>query len=145
MQLQDIESLIEALSHKSNFLRETAIRALISIGIPSILPIITAFKDKWMYTNSWGGIEVLCKLGEPSIKPLINALSYDEKYVRFMASETLYQMGDVAIPDLLKILEEGDVYQRYEADTILTKHLAEEFNGAPLFKDFLQQCREDGN
>lgn len=122
MQIQDIEALIESLNDQSPFLRETAIRALIEIGVPAILPIISTFKESWMYPEKWGGIEALCKIGEPAIQPLINALADEDKMVRHMAFRALCQMGDTAIAPLVKALEDGDYNQRFEASEILQNY-----------------------
>ncbi|MDD1677444.1 MAG: HEAT repeat domain-containing protein, partial [Methanomicrobiales archaeon] len=104
----DIEGLIRILrNHETSDLRKVEV-ALISLGEPSIGPLIAALQDPDRRVREVA-VEALGGLRSPlAIGPLIEALKDEEWHIRFLATLGLVEMGKEVVDDLVSALVNED-------------------------------------
>jgi len=109
--------------------RETAVRALVKIGMPAVEPLIAALipilKDDF---NRWFATNELVKIGAPAVEPLITALEIEDWQendawkVRQAATKVLGKIGDVrAVEPLITALRDKVSYVSEGAEEALVK------------------------
>ena len=106
--------LIASLSDRGEDVRVAARRALAWIGTPAVEPLIAALRDSpdWqVYLREQIG-QALGQFGARAVEPLIAALGDPDVLVRWIAAETLGEIGDDrAVQPLIAVLEDREVRQ----------------------------------
>ncbi len=105
----DFDAIITGLSSEDEQTREEAVDALsILADHKALFPLITAVKDdspgvRRAAADALGHCHSL-----KAVKALMQALTDEDRYVRETAAEALGHLGEVAIPFLIKGLEDPD-------------------------------------
>ena len=104
-----IRSLVEVLGYRGFDNYKYASEALVTIGQPSVEPLIEALKDENLNLLKHA-IEVLGKIGdERAVEPLVVALNHEDRYIRREAADALGKIGNErAIEALLEALKDED-------------------------------------
>lgn len=105
----DFDAIIEALGSDDEHEREEAVEALSELSDPrTILPLIRALSDASPFVRRRAA-DALGRADSPKVvHPLMKALTDEDRYVRETAAESLGRLGDRAMPDLIRGLEEED-------------------------------------
>jgi len=105
----DFDAIITALGSGDEHEREDAVEALSELSDPRIiLPLIRTLTDESPFVRRMA-VEALGKTGSlKAVQPLMRALADDDRYVREAAAESLGRLGEVAIPDLVRGVQEKD-------------------------------------
>lgn len=121
----DGEQIIEALRSRQADTRAAAIKMLRRVNDPAALPLLEGVlfpeEAQVRYTPEIrkAAMEALGNLGETALPVLIRCLSHSDKNVRFDVGPKLIALGDAAVPDLLRVLEEGGTEARVRVTWVL--------------------------
>jgi HEAT repeat protein len=100
----DVHELVAALSAANAIDRQHAREALVTIGRPSVSPLIRLLDDPHPQIR-WEAVKALGAIGDPAAAPaLIGALEDEESDVRWLAADGLIDLGHEALQPLLSAL-----------------------------------------
>ncbi len=107
--------IIEALNDPDRTVRTEVVRALSSIGVPTIAPLMQVFREGDLLVRT-GAMEALWMIGQPATTPLIMVLKDNQSDVRKRAALLLGEIGDAkAIDHLTSLFGDENVAVRREA------------------------------
>ncbi len=90
-----VEALIKVLARRERSLVSAATEALSRIGPDAVVPLMEAFKDRYLRrrigTQVW---RILAEMGPRTVDPLIQVLGDENYYVRLTAMTILGRIGD---------------------------------------------------
>ena len=125
-----LESFIKQLRDENESVRRNAVIALGWIGEPAVPALIEALGDEDMWVSvqadMWAFVQASQALGEigeaaqAAVPRLTEALG-SNKYIRESAAQALSQIGEPAVPSLIKILSNDDYEVREIAAWALRK------------------------
>lgn len=102
----EIQELIEQLSDKNGFERESARKQLVAMG-EVVVPYLVNLTDDPAHILRWESMKGLAEMGLPSLTNFfIEKLENDESDVRWIAAEGLIKIGPSSVNPLLKALIE---------------------------------------
>ncbi len=119
------DDLGEALRSRQADTRANAVRMLRRIDDPTALPLLESLlfpgDNGARYTPDIrkAAVEALGNLGDEALPLLIRALAHTDKNVRFDVAPRLIALGDMAVPSLLTVLRTGGVDARVRVTYIL--------------------------
>jgi HEAT repeat protein len=115
------EALVKALGDMVSFVRDTAAKALVTMGEPAIEPLIHAFKSQDGDVVG-GALSALGEIGKPAVDQLLRALRDADGDVRCNSAMALGAIGDKrAVVPLIESLKDPDHYVRRWAASSLGK------------------------
>lgn len=90
-----VEGLLKVLVRRERSLVSAATEALSRIGPEAVLPLMEAFKDRYLRRRIGAQLwRILTDMGPRAIDPLLQALGDDNYYVRLSALTILGRVGD---------------------------------------------------
>jgi HEAT repeat protein len=90
-----VEGLLKVLVRRERSLVSAATEALSRIGPEAVLPLMEAFKDRYLRRRIGAQLwRILTDMGPRAIEPLLQALGDDNYYVRLSALTILGRVGD---------------------------------------------------
>ncbi len=102
----DFDQIIKGIKSEDESIREDAVDALSSLSDPrALLPLISLLKDESSYVRRAAVIAVSNSNSTKAVKALIRSLADDDRYVREAAAKALGLMGSIALPYIIKGLE----------------------------------------
>lgn len=105
-----IEAHIDDLGSKDGIVRQKARNALIEIGFPAIESLTVAFETKKNTYAHWEAAKAISTIGGPeAVRPLLHALADDNFSIRWIATEGLIAVGDIALDPLVKVLVSEEI------------------------------------
>lgn len=136
--IDDIEDLIRTLGYES--VRKRAVKELVRIGEPAVLPLIDALKAGNPNLTRQGAAMALGEIRDVrAIEPLVEVLMKDELSIREAAVDAVAKIGEPAVRRLIKALKDGDEYTRYWVAGALVDI------GAPAVGPLVEESRKAGN
>ncbi|WP_341536987.1 HEAT repeat domain-containing protein [Methanosarcina barkeri] len=102
---RNTKPIVQALKDKNNNVKQYAGEILVGIGKPAVEPLIEALSDDDAYTSSTAAW-ALGNIGDKrAIKPLIQNLSAENEETKLSCARALVEIGEPAVPDMIKSLE----------------------------------------
>ncbi len=91
-----VEALIKVLARRERSLVSAATEALSRIGPDAVVPLMEAFKDRYLRRRIGGQVlRILTEMGPRTMDPLLQVLTTDENYyIRYTAMTILGRVGD---------------------------------------------------
>jgi HEAT repeat protein len=121
-----IPHLISRLSHGDAEVREAAFKALVAVGEPAVRPLLAAVPTHPRMVDTLLRMKdvtraVLKNASADEIPLLIVALGFEDREFRQIARERLSEIGQPAVPDLLRLSAEDDDGPSRAAEEILVE------------------------
>ncbi len=106
---------MKALDDPERSVRIEVVKALASLGVPAIAPLMQVFREGNLMMKT-SAMEALWMLGQPATTPLIMVLKDDQSDVRKRAALLLGEIGDQkAVDHLTSLLNDENIAVRREA------------------------------
>ena len=99
-----VEALVDVLSSRDGFLRQSVRKSLVAIGEPAVGFLIQALSSKDRNVR-WEAAKALEEIGDPeAARALVDRLRHDHFGVRWIAAEALIKFGKRGLEPLLSEL-----------------------------------------
>jgi HEAT repeat protein len=90
-----VDALIKVLARRERSLVSAATEALSRIGPEAVVPLMEAFKDRYLRRRIGGQVlKILTEMGPRTLDPLLQVLTDENYYIRYTAMTILGRIGD---------------------------------------------------
>ncbi len=90
-----VEALIKVLARRERSLVSAATEALSRIGPDAVVPLMEAFKDRYLRRRIGAQVlRILTEMGPRTMEPLLQVLTDENYYIRYTAMTILGRIGD---------------------------------------------------